>query len=362
MNTFGKLFRLTSFGESHGLAIGGVIDGIPAGVNVNEAFIKRELERRMPGRSAFTSPRKESDKLRILSGVFEGRTLGTPIGFYVENTNQRSSDYRKVFRPSHADLAYYEKYRGNWDYRGGGRASARETVSRVVAGAFAKLALGQLVPQITIKAYLSSVGSEEIPYDYQCLNLDNIELSEIFCPDKGYEAEFKQLIIDARKHRDTLGSGVTCVISGVPKNLGEPIFGKAHQLFSSAMMSIPGAKGFEYGMGISGCHKYGTAMVDEYTEPWLSLRSNHSGGIQGGITNGDDIYFTVWFKPIATMVGRTLNVGVIDNGDLKVEEVEMRGRHDVCIGPRAVPVVEAMAAITLLDLYLQQASNLSIPK
>lgn len=365
MNTFGNTFRLTSFGESHGKAIGGVIDGMVAGVPVDEAFIQHELDRRRPGRNCCVTSRSESDTIHILSGVFNGYSLGTPIGFYVENTNQRSADYDKTFRPSHADYTYYYKYGGNWDYRGGGRASARETVSRVVAGAFAKLALGQLVPGLRIKAYLSAVGSAEIPFSYECYDLDVIDCSPVFCPDKAYEAEFMKQIESARAEHNTLGSIVTCVCSSVPSSLGEPVFDKTHALLANAMMSIPGAKGFEYGMGFCGTKRTGVEMLDEFVcdgNGNIITNSNHSGGIQGGITNGSDIYFKVAFKPIATIPGHESWMIDMDSGQPETKLRSTKGRHDVCIGPRAVPVIEAMAAMVLLDLYKQQNSNLIISR
>ena len=365
MNSFGTTFRLTSFGESHGKAVGGVIDGMVAGIPVDEAFIQHELDRRKPGRNTCVTSRNEADTIHILSGVFDGYTLGTPIGFYVENTNQRSTDYDKTFRPSHADYTYYNKYSGNWDYRGGGRASARETVSRVVAGAFAKLALAELAPGLRIKAYLSAVGSTEIPFSYECYNLDVIDGSPVFCPDKAYEAEFIKQIESARAEQNTLGSVVTCVCSSVPSNLGEPIFDKVHALLASAMMSIPGAKGFEYGMGFCGSKRKGLEVLDEFAcdeDGNITTKSNHSGGIQGGITNGSDIYFKVAFKPIATIPGHEVSMIEIGSGLPEVKIKSSKGRHDVCIGPRAVPVVEAMAAMVLLDLYKQQNSNLTIDR
>lgn len=363
MNTFGTTFRLTSFGESHGKAVGGIIDGMIAGIPVDEAFIQNELDRRRPGRNSCVTSRTEADTVHILSGVFDGFTLGTPIGFFVENTNQHSADYDKTFRPSHADYTYYNKYGGNWDYRGGGRASARETLSRVVAGAFAKLALRELLPGLRISAYLSAVGQVSIPYSYDCYDLTHVDESPIFCPDKAFEAEFKKEIDSARQRKDTLGSVVTCVCSCPPRNLGEPIFDKAHAVLASAMMSVPGAKGFEYGMGFCGSKMNGSEVLDEFgcdNDGHISVMSNHSGGIQGGITNGSDIYFNVAFKPIATIPGRQCRMVDVSSGHPEEKLKSAMGRHDVCIGIRAVPVIEAMAAMVLLDLYKQFNSNLTI--
>ena len=325
MNTFGNIFRLTSFGESHGPAIGGVIDGMPAGIDVDMDFIQSELARRRPGQSDLTTSRKEPDEVEILSGVFENKTTGTPIGFIVRNTNQHSQDYedlRNVFRPSHADYTYHMKY-GVRDHRGGGRSSARITISRVVAGAFAKLALKQIGVDIT--ARITQVGDI---------------VGESLTP------EMENLIREVKAQGDTVGGVITCNIKRCPVGLGEPEFGKLHQQLGAAMLSINAAHGFDYGAGFGGLHQKGSEQNDIMTPD--GFRSNNSGGIQGGISNGEDIYFRVAFKPIATQLREQETI----DADGKSAVVKVRGRHDPCVLPRAVPIVEAMAAITILDNYL----------
>lgn len=350
MNKFGTLFTLTSFGESHGVAIGGVIDGMPAGIAVDMDFIQRELDRRKPGQSSIVTQRKESDKVEILSGVFEGVTTGTPIGFVVYNTNQKSGDYenlRNIYRPSHADYTYSQHY-GVRDHRGGGRSSARETISRVVAGAFAKLALKELGVKIT--AYTSQVGDIEIDRDYKKYDFSLIESNAVRCPDADVAQKMESLIADVKSCGDTIGGVITCVASGVPVGLGEPVFDKLHAKLSNAMLSINAVKGFEYGMGFAGVGKRGSEMNDIFVnrEGKITTLTNNSGGIQGGISNGEDIYFRVAFKPVATLLQE------INTVDLEGNEavVTAKGRHDPCVLPRAVPVVEAMTAMVLLDSYL----------
>ena len=325
MNTFGNIFRLTSFGESHGPAIGGVIDGMPAGIDVDMDFIQSEMARRRPGQSDLTTSRKEPDEVEILSGVFENKTTGTPIGFIVRNTNQHSQDYedlRNVFRPSHADYTYHMKY-GVRDHRGGGRSSARITISRVVAGAFAKLALKQIGVDIT--ARITQVGDI---------------VGESLTP------EMENLIREVKAQGDTVGGVITCNIKRCPVGLGEPEFGKLHQQLGAAMLSINAAHGFDYGTGFGGLHQKGSEQNDIMTPD--GFRSNNSGGIQGGISNGEDIYFRVAFKPIATQLREQETI----DADGKSAVVKVRGRHDPCVLPRAVSIVEAMAAITILDNYL----------
>ncbi|MBE6299409.1 MAG: chorismate synthase [Bacteroidales bacterium] len=350
MNKFGTLFTLTSFGESHGVAIGGVIDGMPAGIAVDMDFIQRELDRRKPGQSSIVTQRKESDKVEILSGVFEGVTTGTPIGFVVYNTNQKSGDYenlRNIYRPSHADYTYSQHY-GVRDHRGGGRSSARETISRVVAGAFAKLALKELGVKIT--AYTSQVGDIELDRDYKKYDFSLIESNAVRCPDADVAQKMESLIADVKNCGDTIGGVITCVASGVPVGLGEPVFDKLHAKLSNAMLSINAVKGFEYGMGFTGVGKRGSEMNDIFVnrEGKITTLTNNSGGIQGGISNGEDIYFRVAFKPVATLLQE------INTVDLEGNEavVTAKGRHDPCVLPRAVPVVEAMTAIVVLDSYL----------
>ena len=331
MNTFGNIFRLTCFGESHGRALGGVIDGCPAGVVVDEAFVQSELDRRRPGQSSLTTSRNEADKVEFLSGIFEGKTTGTPIGFVIYNTNQHSNDYanvKDVFRPSHADYTYTEKY-GFRDYRGGGRSSARETACRMVSGALAKLMLKQAGFNIEIVAKMTEVGGET----------ENIE----------------EVILKAKEKGDTVGGVIICNISGVPVGWGEPVFGKLQANLASAMMSINAAKGFEYGMGFEMAKKYGSEVNDIFTSEngKITTLTNNSGGIQGGISNGQDIYFRVAFKPVATLLTEQPTVDKDGNATM----LKVRGRHDACVLPRAVPIVEAMAAMVLADAYLQNKSS-----
>ncbi len=347
MNTFGRIYRITSFGESHGEAIGGVIDGMPSGVKVDMDFIQSELNRRRPGQSDITTGRNEADKIEILSGVFEGKTTGCPIGFIVRNTNQHSHDYenmRCVYRPSHADYTYQQKY-GIRDHRGGGRSSARITISRCVAGAFAKLVLRQL--GIDIYAYTSQVGDIALDTDYKKYDPSLIETNAVRCPDKEKAEAMENLIREVKADGDTIGGTVTCVIKGCPVGLGEPEFGKLHQMLGSAMLSINAAKGFEYGMGFQGLSMRGSEQNDLFASP-TSFKTNNSGGIQGGISNGEDIYFRVAFKPVATQLREQPTIDLEGNPTI----LKAKGRHDPCVLPRAVPIVEAMAAITILDNYL----------
>lgn len=350
MNTFGNIFRLTTFGESHGAAVGGVIDGMPAGVEIDLGEIQRQLDRRRPGQSAIVTSRDEKDRVKILSGLFEGRTTGTPIGFMVENADQHSADYeniRHTFRPSHADYTYTAKY-GLRDHRGGGRSSARETISRVVGGAFAMQALS--TAGVGIYAYTSQVGDVCLDDDYTLYDPDLVETNAVRCPDPAKATEMERLISEVKKAGDTIGGTVTGVIRGVPAGLGEPVFDKLHARLGAAMLSINAAKGFEYGMGFAGAIRRGSEMIDRFVVEGDRVRAlgNHSGGIQGGISNGEDIYFKVAFKPVATLLKEVDTVD--DTGRPAV--LQARGRHDPCVLPRAVPVVEAMAAMVILDAWL----------
>ena len=356
MNTVGQLFRVTTFGESHGAAIGGVIDGMPAGIEVDMAFIQGELARRKPGQSALTTSRKEEDEVELLSGIFEGKTTGCPIGFLVRNTNQHSADYenmRNLFRPSHADYTYQQKY-GIRDHRGGGRSSARETISRVVGGAFAKLALRQL--GISIQAYTQQVGNIVLPGSYRDYDLAKAEENAVRCPDENVAEKMSQLIMEVKAEGDTIGGVIACVIKGCPVGLGEPAFDKLHARLGAAMLGINAVKGFEYGLGFAGACGRGSEQNDVF-EPdgkgGISMRTNNSGGIQGGISNGQDIYFRVAFKPVATLLREQETVNLQGNATT----LKAKGRHDACVLPRAVPVVEAMAAITILDAYLLNKST-----
>lgn len=349
-NTFGQIFTLTTFGESHGAGIGGVVDGMPAGVEVDLDFVQRELDRRRPGQSRITTSRGEADRVELLSGVFEGRATGCPIGFLVRNTNQHSMDYenvRNVFRPSHADFTYMQKY-GLRDYRGGGRSSARETIARCVGGALAKLALRELGIRVT--AYTSQVGAIAVERDYTSLDFQQIEHNAVRCPDLKTAKRMEQLILDVKADGDTIGGIITCVVQGCPVGLGEPAFGKLHSALGAAMLSINAVKGFEYGEGFAGVVQRGSVLNDVFfnDQGRISTRTNHSGGIQGGISNGQDIYFRVAFKPVATLLREQHTVDVDGNDTM----LEMRGRHDPCVLPRAVPVVEAMTAMTILDYFL----------
>ena len=389
-NTFGHLFTLTTFGESHGAAIGGVVDGMPAGIEVDMEFIQSELNRRRPGQSKITTSRQEADEVELLSGVFEGKTTGCPIGFIVRNQNQHSQDYenlRTLFRPSHADFTYYNKY-GTRDHRGGGRSSARITISRVVGGALAKLVLRQM--GISIQAYTSQVGDIALDRDYKRYDLNLTETNSVRCPDPAKAEEMEHLIEQVKAEGDTIGGVITCVIKGCPIGLGEPEFDKLHAQLGSAMLSINAVKGFEYGEGFAGVSLRGSEQNDVFlseeffaeqsgkaerrvkseefpTESGagaegvaaansklytlnskLKTATNHSGGIQGGISNGQDIYFRVAFKPVATLLRPQETVDLEGNATT----FTARGRHDPCVLPRAVPVVEAMAAMVILDAFL----------
>lgn len=349
-NTFGNIFTLTTFGESHGPGVGGVVDGLPAGVKIDVEFIQHELDRRKPGQSRITTTRNESDKVELLSGVFEGISTGCPIGFVVRNNNQHSSDYdniKNVFRPSHADFTYTEKF-GLRDHRGGGRSSARETISRCVGGALAKLALKDM--GISITAYTSQVGNIKIDDDYKKYDFSEIEKNIVRCPDAEKAEEMEKLILDVKTAGDTVGGVITCVIKGCPVGLGDPAFDKLHARLAYAMMSINAVKGFEYGMGFEGVGKRGSQQNDIFINDngRISTSTNNSGGIQGGISNGQDIYFRVAFKPVATLLTPQPTVDKDGNETM----LQVKGRHDPCVLPRAVPVVEAMAAMTILDSYL----------
>ena len=344
-NTFGNFFKLTTFGESHGEAIGGVIDGCPAGVYIDLDAIENQMMRRRPGQSSIVTQRKEPDTVRFLSGIFEGITTGTPIGFIIENTNQKSLDYAHIkdsYRPSHADFTFDKKY-GHRDYRGGGRSSARETASRVAAGAIAK----QLLTGITVNAYVSSVGDIFLEKPYQALDFKKTEQNEVRCPDEETASKMITKIKEIKKQGDTIGGTVTCVIQNVPVGLGEPVFDKLHAQLGKAMLSINAVKGFEFGSGFCGARMKGSEHNDLFNEDGTT-QSNLSGGIQGGISNGMDIYFRVAFKPVATIMQKQQTI------NHRGEKVEMqgKGRHDPCVVPRAVPIVEAMAALTIADFWL----------
>lgn len=349
-NTFGNIFTLTTFGESHGPAVGGVVDGMPAGIDIDLDFIQSELDRRRPGQSAITTSRKEADRVGLLSGVFEGKSTGCPIGFVVYNTNQHSQDYenmRNLFRPSHADYSYYNKY-GVRDHRGGGRSSARITISRCVAGALAKLALRHI--GISIQAYTSQVGHIAIGRDYRCYDLAKAETNAVRCPDMEKAAEMERLIMEVKSDGDTIGGVITCVVKGCPVGLGEPEFGKLHAALGAAMLSINAVKGFEYGNGFAGVTERGSQQNDVFVNDGgtVTTLTNRSGGILGGISNGQDICVRVAFKPVATLLMRQETVDTEGSHTT----FTARGRHDPCVLPRAVPIVEAMAAMTLLDYYM----------
>jgi len=344
-NSFGKLFHLTTFGESHGPAIGGVIDGCPAGITLDLAAVQNELNRRKPGQSAIVTQRKEPDTVEFFSGIFEGKTTGTPIGFAIHNTNQKSKDYTHIkdsYRPSHADYVYDQKY-GFRDYRGGGRSSARETASRVVAGAIAK----QFLAPVKITAYVSKVGDLGLDKPYQELDFNIIEQNPVRCPDAQMAQTMEAYIKEVRKAGDTVGGVVSAVIQNVPVGLGEPAFDKLHALLGHAMLSINAVKGFEYGSGFAGAALRGSQHNDLFNADGTT-KTNHSGGIQGGISNGMDIYFNVAFKPVATIMQ---DQETIDK-DGKAVTMQGKGRHDPCVVPRAVPIVEAMAALVLADFTL----------
>ena len=350
-NSFGKIFKISTYGESHGKAIGVIIDGCPSGIKIEELDIQKELDRRKPGQSKITTQRKESDSVQILSGVFNGKTTGSPISLFIKNKDQKSSDYdhiSKAFRPSHADYTYHKKYK-NRDHRGGGRSSARETANWVAAGAIAKKILKDI--GININAYVSKVGTVEIEKAYTELDLQNTETNIVRCPDKKYAEKFISIIDHARKNRDTVGGIISCVITGCPVGIGEPIFGKLHAELGKAMLSINAVKGFEYGSGFKGSEMFGSEHNDQFEIKGdkIKTKSNYSGGIQGGISNGEDIYFNVAFKPVSTIMKDQSSV---DSENNKVT-VKGKGRHDPCVVPRAVPIVESMAANVLVDLYLQ---------
>jgi chorismate synthase len=361
-NTFGTLFKLTTFGESHGVALGGIIDGCPAGLEIDLDFVKSELQRRKPGQSHITTQRKEEDEVKFLSGIFEGKTTGHPIGFTIENTNQKSNDYSHIkdtYRPSHADFTYQEKY-GIRDYRGGGRSSARETACRIVGGAIAKLYLKHL--NISIQAYVSQVGHIKLEKKYQDLDLSKTEESIIRCPDAATAYKMVSYIEDIRKEGDTIGGIVSCVVKGSAVGLGEPVFDKLHADLGKAMLSINAVKGFEYGEGFNSINFKGSELNDAFVsltsrasanENRITTSTNHSGGIQGGVSNGQDIYFNVAFKPVATIMQDQQSVDTEGNE----VTVKGKGRHDPCVLPRAVPIVESMAALVLADHFLRNKTS-----
>lgn len=350
-NTFGNIFTLTTFGESHGAAVGGVVDGMPAGIDIDIDFIQSELNRRRPGQSSITTSRKEADQVELLSGVFEGKSTGCPIGFVVRNTNQHSADYenlRNLFRPSHADFTYNTKY-GVRDHRGGGRTSARITIARCVGGALAKMVLKQL--GISVQAYTSQVGNIALERDYHLYDLSLTESNAVRCPDPEKALQMEQLISQVKAEGDTIGGIISCVIKGCPVGLGEPEFDKLHAALGKAMLGINAVKGFEYGEGFAGVTARGSEQNDVFLpngHGGVTTRTNHSGGIQGGLSNGQDIFFRVAFKPVATILQSQQTV----NRQGEAVTFKAQGRHDPCVLPRAVPVVEAMAAITVLDFYL----------
>jgi chorismate synthase len=351
MNSFGKIFRITTFGESHGAAIGVILDGCPAGLDIDQEFIQNELDRRKPGQSKITTQRKEEDIVEILSGIFEGKSTGIPIGMVIRNADQRSKDYSHIadkFRPSHADYTYHEKY-GIRDYRGGGRSSARETAARVAAGAIAKMLLNKI--NVKIQAFVSQVGPLKLEKNYKELNLSNTENNIVRCPDEKMAGEMIEFIDQTRKNQDTVGGVVSCVIQGCPPGLGEPVFDKLHAELGKAMLSINAVKGFEYGSGFQGVELFGSQHNDPFylEKDKVKTKTNFSGGIQGGISNGEDIYFRVAFKPVATLMKDQESIN--DKGETVT--VSGKGRHDPCVVPRAVPIVEAMAALVLADFYLR---------
>jgi len=354
MNSYGTLFRITTFGESHGPSIGVIIDGCPAGLAIDENFIQSELDRRKPGQSKITTQRKEDDTFKILSGVFEGISTGTPIAIVIENQDQRSKDYSHIentFRPSHADYTYEAKY-GHRDHRGGGRSSARETAARVAAGAIAKLLLKQ--SGIDIAAFVSQVGDIKADH-YTNLDLTKTEDNIVRCPDQKTAEKMIALIDEVRLNRDTVGGIVTCVVKNTPVGLGEPVFDKLHAELGKAMLSINAVKGFEYGSGFEGIKLHGSEHNDEFYKEGDRIRTktNHSGGVQGGISNGEDIYFNVAFKPVATIMQDQQSVDKEGHSTT----VSGKGRHDPCVVPRAVPIVEAMAALVLADFMLRARTS-----
>ncbi|NAS13148.1 chorismate synthase [Poritiphilus flavus] len=344
-NSFGNLFKLSTFGESHGPAIGGIIEGCPAGISLNMEAIQAEMDRRKPGQSAIVTQRKEPDTVEFYSGIFEGKTTGTPIGFVIHNTNQKSRDYSHIkdsYRPSHADYVYDQKY-GFRDYRGGGRSSARETASRVVGGAIAK----QLLEGISINAFVSQVGTLKLEKDFNELDLTKTESNPVRCPDPDTAARMEDYIKSVRKEGDTIGGVISCVIRNTPVGLGEPVFDKLHAQLGKAMLSINAVKGFEYGSGFKGVSMKGSEHNDLFNSDG-STKTNHSGGVQGGISNGMDIYFNVAFKPVATIIQAYETIDKEGNA----VQAQGKGRHDPCVVPRAVPIVEAMAALVLADFVL----------
>lgn len=354
-NSFGKLLRLTTFGESHGDAIGGVLDGCPAGIVLDTDFIQSELDRRKPGQSSIVTQRKESDRVEFLSGLFQGVTTGAPIGFVIKNENQKSGDYSHIqdlYRPSHADFTYEMKY-GLRDYRGGGRSSARETAVRVVGGAIAK----QIIPSVQIRAYTRSVGTISLPSDFVVSDFSEVEKNPVRCPSASVAQEMEAYIKEIRKEGDTVGGIVSCSILNVPVGWGEPVFDRLHSLLGQAMLSINAVKGFEYGSGFAGTKMKGSEHNDVFN-PDFSTQTNYSGGVQGGISNGMEIYFNVAFKPVATLMRKQTTV------DRNGNTVEMmgKGRHDPCVVPRAVPIVEAMAALVLADCYLMHSAYANLKK
>lgn len=344
-NSYGTLFKITTFGESHGEALGGIIDGCPPGISLDFETIQNEMMRRKPGQSAIVTQRKEADEVQFLSGIFEGKTTGTPIGFLVPNTNQKSDDYSHIkdsYRPSHADYVYEKKY-GIRDYRGGGRSSARETASRVVAGAIAK----QVISDIKINAFVAAVGEITLDKPYQEIDFSLIESNAVRCPDMATAERMENHIKEIKKQGDTVGGVISCVIQNVPIGLGEPVFDKLHAELGKAMLSINAVKGFEFGSGFAGAKMKGSEHNDLYNADGTTV-TNLSGGIQGGISNGMDIYFSVAFKPVATLIQKQ-NVLTNEN---EIIEQQGKGRHDPCVVPRAVPIVEAMAALVIADFYL----------
>ncbi len=350
MNTIGKLFTFTSFGESHGKGVGGIVDGCPAGIELDETFIQKELTRRRPGQSIISTPRSEEDKIEFLSGIFEGKTTGTPIAFVIWNKNQESKDYdhlKDVFRPSHADYTYQQKY-GIRDHRGGGRSSARATAAWVAAGAIAKLVL--LQQGVDIKAYTSQVGHIAVDKPYEKLDLSLIESNIVRCPDAATAEKMIQYIDELRIDGNSIGGIISCVVKGVPVGWGEPLFDKLQARLAASMLTINATHGFDYGRGFEGVHLTGAEMNDAFVKDGdkVTTKTNNSGGIQGGISNGQDIYFRVLFKPVATISKKQETL----DKELNKIELEAHGRHDPCVLPRAVPIVEAMAALTLVDLYL----------
>lgn len=352
-NTIGKLFTFTSFGESHGKGIGGIIDGCPAGIALDEIFVQSELDRRKPGQSAIATPRKEDDKVEYLSGIFEGKTTGAPIAFVIWNQNQHSKDYdhlKDIYRPSHADYTYQQKY-GIRDYRGGGRSSARETAARVVAGAIAKLVLKE--KNISISAFTSQVGHIAMTETVDQADLSLIESNIVRCPQQEVAERMIEYISELKKSGDSIGGIISCVIKGLPVGLGEPIFDKLQARLAAAMLSINASHGFDYGRGFDGVSLKGSEMNDSFVNKndRISTNTNNSGGVQGGISNGEDVFFRVLFKPVAT-ISKLQNTVDIHSNEV---ELKARGRHDPCVLPRAVPIVEAMAAITLVDLFLTKS-------